>query len=209
MSPAAPVVLDATAAVSVSKLASVYKAGAFPTSSGADTKKEIEPDAKPSAGTVSALASQFKATKFLTPVEAMVQAAGNLNAVSSHGPWTISTVGRYERESKGGKTVVFQDMKRYNLEYVGDEKINNKGAFTYSNGDRYDGEWKDNRHHGKGVMQYDNGDRYTGDWANDLPHGKGVKSSRSGAKYDGDWDCDKRHGQVSACHISKLKCMTH
>lgn len=159
MTPAAPVVLDEIAPVSVSKLASAYKAAASNSSSAEAAKKVADPDAKPSAGSVSALASQFKATKFLTPEDAVTQFAGNLNVASGLGAWAVASVGRYEREAKGGKGVIYEDTRRYNLEYVGDEKINSKGAFTYSNGDRYDGEWKDNRHHGHGVMQYENGDR--------------------------------------------------
>jgi len=158
MSPATAVVLDAAAApVSVSKLTSAYKAALSSDSEVA--KKTVDPVVKPTAGSVSALASQFKDTKFLTPVEAFDQFAGSLSIAAAHGPWAVASVGRYERESTGSKTVIFEDTRRYNLEYVGDEKINNKGAFTYSNGDRYDGEWKNNRHHGHGVMQYENGDR--------------------------------------------------
>lgn len=158
MSPTALVVLDSIAPVSVSKLTSAYKAALSNPKSSEPAKKEADPDAKPTFGSVSALKSQFKDTKFMTPEES-AQIAGKLNIAAGYGAWAVASVGRYERESTGSKSVIFEDTRRYNLEYVGDEKINSKGAFTYSNGDRYDGEWKNNRHHGKGVMQYENGDR--------------------------------------------------
>ena len=37
-----------------------------------------------------------------------------------------------------------------------------KGIFTWSNGQRYEGEWADDLINGKGVLHYTNGDRYEG-----------------------------------------------
>ena len=36
------------------------------------------------------------------------------------------------------------------------------GTFTYNNGDKYEGEWKDWAHHGKGTYAWLEGDRYEG-----------------------------------------------
>jgi len=35
---------------------------------------------------------------------------------------------------------------------------------TYSNGDVYEGDWRDGNPHGKGKMTYSNGHVYEGDW---------------------------------------------
>lgn len=55
------------------------------------------------------------------------------------------------------------------------------GTQYYDNGDKYEGQWKDDQKLGKGnnpnnklgTMIYSNGDRYEGDWKNDLREGDG------------------------------------
>lgn len=37
-------------------------------------------------------------------------------------------------------------------------------AMRYSNGDRYEGNWKNDKRSGKGEMRYANGDSYVGNW---------------------------------------------
>jgi hypothetical protein len=34
---------------------------------------------------------------------------------------------------------------------------NGRGVYTFADGDRYDGEWKDGNSHGRGVMTYTDG----------------------------------------------------
>lgn len=41
---------------------------------------------------------------------------------------------------------------------------NGKGKLTYSNGDHYEGEFKDNLPFGKGIYVFRNGDKYEGNW---------------------------------------------
>ena len=48
------------------------------------------------------------------------------------------------------------------------------GEYTYANGDKYDGEWKDNKKDGKGILSCANGDKYDGNWANDKRNGEGI-----------------------------------
>ena len=44
----------------------------------------------------------------------------------------------------------------------------------FSNGDTYDGIWRNGVRHGEGVYSYFNGDRYTGSWVNDRKEGRGT-----------------------------------
>ena len=43
----------------------------------------------------------------------------------------------------------------------------------YENGDKYDGEWKNNKREGKGIQYFAVGTRYNGEWKNDKMNGKG------------------------------------
>ena len=70
-------------------------------------------------------------------------------------------------------------------------KINVKNyEITYSNGDKYIDEMKDNLGNGKGKMLFNNNDErrlYEGQWKNDLFDGEGKLIWKSGNYYDGDW----------------------
>jgi len=52
--------------------------------------------------------------------------------------------------------------------------ITGLGKYTYSNGDIYKGEWKQNQADGKGIMIYVNGETYEGEWKENKKHGKGI-----------------------------------
>jgi hypothetical protein len=39
-------------------------------------------------------------------------------------------------------------------------KLNGKGTYFYSNGDKYEGFWEDDLEHGKGTHYYANGNKY-------------------------------------------------
>ena len=45
------------------------------------------------------------------------------------------------------------------------------GVLMYVNGERYEGQWKDDKAHGKGTLTYMHGDRYVGEWAEAMKHG--------------------------------------
>ena len=44
---------------------------------------------------------------------------------------------------------------------------------VYSNGTKYNGQFKDGKKQGKRVFLYNNGDKYEGEWKNDMKNGKG------------------------------------
>ena len=49
-----------------------------------------------------------------------------------------------------------------------------KGIYYYNDGDRYEGEFKNNRREGKGIYYNANGDREMGDYSNENQIGKHV-----------------------------------
>ena len=75
------------------------------------------------------------------------------------------------------------------------EKIGGKKTFNYSNGDRYVGDWNDNKRHGQGTYTRANGDVYVGEYKEDKRNGKGTYTSVNGDTYVGEWKNSMRHGK--------------
>ena len=63
-------------------------------------------------------------------------------------------------------------------------------AYTWSNGDKYVGQWKGNQFHGQGTYTFKNGDRYVGQYKNDKRHGQGVYTYANGTRIAGQWKND-------------------
>ena len=50
----------------------------------------------------------------------------------------------------------------------------------YNNGDRYEGDFRNDKREGKGIFYFNNGDRQMGDYYNDNPIGKHVTLTQYG-----------------------------
>ncbi|CAI2378862.1 unnamed protein product [Moneuplotes crassus] len=67
-------------------------------------------------------------------------------------------------------------------------------------GDTYEGQVnkKTGQKHGRGTYDWNNGpekgDRYVGDWVNDKREGYGIYYFANGNKYEGEWMKDNKHG---------------
>ncbi len=68
-------------------------------------------------------------------------------------------------------------------------------SYTYSDGTKYVGEWKDNKRQGYGVWTRPDGTKYVGEWKEDKPHGQGKLTTPDGSVYVGEWRNGKRNGQ--------------
>ena len=66
---------------------------------------------------------------------------------------------------------------------------------TWSNGARYEGEYRDGMRDGQGVFEWPSGKRYEGGWREGKYHGQGVETKPNGARYEGGWRDGKRAGQ--------------
>jgi hypothetical protein len=65
-------------------------------------------------------------------------------------------------------------------------KITGRTIVYYTNGNRYEGEFQDNRYHGHGTVQYANGMRFEGEFRDGLPNGNGTFIG-NGQTFTGNW----------------------
>ena len=96
-------------------------------------------------------------------------------------------------------TYTFADGDKYVGEYK-DDKGNGQGTYTFANGDKYVGEYKDDKRNGQGTYTYANGDKYVGEYKDDKGNGQGTftfgpNTEWAGDKYVGEYKDDKFNGR--------------
>ena len=102
----------------------------------------------------------------------------------------------YHKSRRGGLTTladVMLEVRSGNLMELAAALPRDIG--TWANGDKYVGEFTDDKANGQGTITYPNGDKYVGEWRDDKMHGQGTYTYASGIKYVGEFRDDKRHGQ--------------
>ena len=72
---------------------------------------------------------------------------------------------------------------------------NGKGTFIWPNGDKYNGNWKNQKPHGLGTFIWVNGTKYIGDWEFGIQNGQGTVTWTNGDKYIGGRKNGKADGQ--------------
>ena len=83
--------------------------------------------------------------------------------------------------------------------YAGEFKNNKKhgqGTYTVTNGDQYSGEFKDGTFNGQGTYSFANGSRYTGDFKDGKRSGQGAFTRTDGGVVVGEWRDDLAQGRV-------------
>ena len=92
----------------------------------------------------------------------------------------------------GQGTLTWTDGTKYEGEFKDDSR-NGQGTFTHKKY-KYVGEFKDDLLNGQGTITWPNGDKYVGEYKDDNFHGQGTLTYESG-KYVGEWKDDKKSGQ--------------
>jgi len=91
-------------------------------------------------------------------------------------------------------TYTYDDGSKYVGEWK-DDKQHGQGTYTWPGGDTYIGEYKDNKKHGQGTYTFADGDKYIGEFKDNKRHGQGTYSFANGDKYIGEYKDDKYNGQ--------------
>ena len=84
---------------------------------------------------------------------------------------------------------------RYAGEFKNNKK-NGQGTYTVANGDQYIGEFKDGTFNGQGTYSFANGSRYAGDFKDGKRSGQGVFTRTDGVVIVGEWRDDLAQGRV-------------
>jgi type 1 fimbria pilin len=82
--------------------------------------------------------------------------------------------------------------------YVGEfreGKQHGQGTYTYVSGNKYVGEHRDGKAHGQGTATYANGDKYVGEHRDGKAHGQGTYTAANGDKYVGGFREGNKHGE--------------
>jgi hypothetical protein len=104
--------------------------------------------------------------------------------------------GEYNSSSQVSNLSICPDSPSYEGSTYWDNCV---GVYNYSNGDKYEGEWREDKRHGQGTYTFSNGDKYVGDFLDGGFHGQGTYTYGKGEweddKYIGEYKNDKRNGQ--------------
>ena len=82
--------------------------------------------------------------------------------------------------------------------YVGewkDGKVNGQGTVTYADGDKYVGSFNDGKRNGQGTYTSANGHIYVGEFKDGSYNGQGTSTDVMGNKYVGEWKDGEKNGQ--------------
>jgi hypothetical protein len=98
------------------------------------------------------------------------------------------------KASRAAVFFTFADGSKYVGEFK-DSKPNGQGTRTLTNGTKYVGEYKDGEENGQGTVTWANGDKYVGEFKDGKPNGQGTYIWANGDKYVGEFKDSKRNGQ--------------
>ena len=91
-------------------------------------------------------------------------------------------------------TTTFPNGDKYVGEYK-DDKRNGQGTYTSANGNKYVGEYKDDKRHGQGTYTFPNGEKYVGEFKDGDFNGQGTYTWANRNKHVGEHKDGKRNGQ--------------
>ena len=99
-------------------------------------------------------------------------------------PTQVPIISIHEIISEAGKKISFQND---NSGCVSGDCKNGQGTFTFPDGRKYIGEFKDGKWNGQGTLTYPNGSKYVGEFKDGKRNGQGVMFKVNGEILSGIW----------------------
>ena len=78
-------------------------------------------------------------------------------------------------------------FNRKEVLFIKEEYGEGRGTFTYPDGRKYVGDWKNGKFHGQGTYTFSNGRKYVGEYKDGKKNGQGTFTFPNGWKYVGEW----------------------
>lgn len=136
------------------------------------------------------------------PRPLQLQRQWKINDEKAYKSGTRRTLYWAQKKEAGEEGVVEGEPFTQGQSYQGEWKNNLKDGYgiqQYANGNKYEGQWSESRRHGEGVLWAKVGSKlrkvYTGGWLDDKKHGEGTYFYQGGDSYQGSWELGRRHGQ--------------
>ena len=112
--------------------------------------------------------------------------------------WTGPTVGGMA-EGQGKLQFIYKDKSGTETKVQADAemkagKLNGHVSIKWSDGDSFEGNYREGLREGKGIYKYTDGSIYDGEWKTGKQDGRGVYKLADGRVYDGEWKDGKQDG---------------
>ena len=95
-------------------------------------------------------------------------------------------------------TVNLEGGNKYEGELRGGVTFHGQGTYTWADGQKYVGEWKNGAINGQGTLTWADGSKYVGEWKDFKRHGQGTYTSTKGNRFEGPWVEDEFKGEKNA-----------
>jgi len=95
-------------------------------------------------------------------------------------------------------TVNLEGGDKYEGELRSGVTFHGQGTYTWADGQKYVGEWKNGAINGLGTLTWADGSKYVGEWKDFRRHGQGTYTSTKGIRSEGPWVEDEFKGEKKA-----------
>ena len=90
---------------------------------------------------------------------------------------------------------------------------NGQGTYTFPDGKKYVGKWKDGKYNGEGIFTRPIGSKYVGEFKDGERNGQGISTSYLGFKFEGEWKKNKpwngilydKDGKITSKYLNGVK----